>query len=328
MAEEKTENKRDYFQQVTNEIIAAMEKGNIPWQKPWDPEIGGNLCPKAFNGKSGRAYTLDNAVRCLMVMSMKNSNDPRFFTYNQAKEKGWSVRKGSKALCVRQGFYVTKDTDGNDLPEEECHWTNKYINVFHASDICSKAEYVKDENGKAIYEDVLDDNGKPVMVVDLDENQQPKGYEIVYDDDGQLVFDKNGQPLKEPAKKPLRQPKVIYTPIPEYAPKSTSHYTHEETMELAEAILKNSGANIQHISGESAFYERNSDFINIPPKEAFPTLGGYYSVALHELAHWTGHESRLNRDTSGDKMSNKYARKYKGRRKIVALTFKYSARKC
>lgn len=300
--------KRDYFQEVTNEIIAAMEKGNIPWQKPWDPEVGGNLCPKPFNGKSGRAYTLDNAVRCLIIMGEKNSSDPRFFTFLQAQQKGWKVKKGAKSLCVRQGFYATKDAAGNNLPKEECHWTNQYIHVFHASDVCQKVEYVKDENGKTVYENVMDENGKPIMVDDLDTNGKPKSYEIVYDEDGQMIFGKNGRPLQEPAKKFLQQPKVIYTPIPEFVPKATFQYTHEETMELAEAVLQKSGAKIQHISSDRAFYEKNSDIITLPPKGAFPTLAGYYATALHELAHWTGHESRLHRNMSGDQTSQQYAR--------------------
>lgn len=305
---EQNEPKRDYYQEVTNEIIAAMEKGNLPWQKPWDPEVGGNLCPKPFNGKSGRAYTVENAVRLLINMGEKNSSDPRYFTFNQAKEKGWSVKKGAKALCVRQGFYVTKDIAGNDLPEEEHHWTNKYINVFHASDICSQAEYVKDENGKQVYEDVLDENGKPVMVDDLDKNGKLKHLEIAYDDMGYPILNENGKAIMRPTQKVKQMPKVIYTPIPEYVPKETSKYTHEETMELAEAVLQNSGAKFSHISGDRAFYEKNSDTITMPPKEAFPTLEGYYATALHELAHWTGHESRLKRNLNGDKSSPSYAK--------------------
>ena len=34
----------------------------------------------------------------------------------------------------------------------------------------------------------------------------------------------------------------------------------------------------------------------MPPKDVFKDAPGYYGTALHELAHWTGHPSRLNRD--------------------------------
>ena len=35
----------------------------------------------------------------------------------------------------------------------------------------------------------------------------------------------------------------------------------------------------------------------MPPKDAFKDAAGYYGTALHELAHWTGHPSRLDRST-------------------------------
>lgn len=72
---------------------------------------------------------------------------------------------------------------------------------------------------------------------------------------------------------------------------------HEEwqAIEAAERALKNSGAKIVH-EGTEAYYHPGSDTITLPPKKAFPDQTAYYGIALHELAHWTGHESRLNRD--------------------------------
>lgn len=64
----------------------------------------------------------------------------------------------------------------------------------------------------------------------------------------------------------------------------------------AEAILKESGAIIQHVGGDRAFYRPSSDSITLPLREQFPTADRYYATALHELGHWSGHESRLNRD--------------------------------
>ena len=51
---------------------------------------------------------------------------------------------------------------------------------------------------------------------------------------------------------------------------------------------------------DNAFYNRRSDSIHLPPKDAFKDASGYYGTALHELAHWTGHPSRLNRATLSD----------------------------
>jgi antirestriction protein ArdC len=82
--------------------------------------------------------------------------------------------------------------------------------------------------------------------------------------------------------------------IPEYQPKRPTPF---EVVNSAEKILDNSGAKINHDQTDQAFYNRASDSIHLPPKEAFKDAAGYYGTALHELAHWTGHPSRLDRPT-------------------------------
>ncbi|MGC4052850.1 MAG: zincin-like metallopeptidase domain-containing protein [Paludibaculum sp.] len=70
-----------------------------------------------------------------------------------------------------------------------------------------------------------------------------------------------------------------------------------ETVQRSEQILQNSGAKIAHDQRDRAFYRPSTDSIHLPPKGAFKDAPGYYGTALHELAHWTGHSSRLNRAT-------------------------------
>ena len=70
-----------------------------------------------------------------------------------------------------------------------------------------------------------------------------------------------------------------------------------EAVQSGERILANSGARIAHDQRDSAFYNQASDSIHLPPKDAFKDAPGYYGTALHELAHWTGHPSRLDRST-------------------------------
>ena len=68
-----------------------------------------------------------------------------------------------------------------------------------------------------------------------------------------------------------------------------------EASERAEALLQASDANIEHRGGNRAFYRRGEDLIVLPKQEQFHSPEAYYSTALHELGHWTGHESRLDR---------------------------------
>src|SRR4029077_415466 len=70
-----------------------------------------------------------------------------------------------------------------------------------------------------------------------------------------------------------------------------------EVIEAAERILNNSGATILHDQADRAFYNRPADSIHLPRKHAFKDAAGYYGTVLHELAHWSGHPSRLNRAT-------------------------------
>ena len=57
-----------------------------------------------------------------------------------------------------------------------------------------------------------------------------------------------------------------------------------------------------------AFYSPSHDFIQVPPQEAYFEPINWFRTKLHELAHWTGHPSRLNRDFSGKRGGEAYAR--------------------
>jgi putative DNA primase/helicase len=78
---------------------------------------------------------------------------------------------------------------------------------------------------------------------------------------------------------------------------TSKQHTTFEAVHSGELILSNSGANIAHDQADRAFYSRSQDAIHLPPKDAFKDAAGYYGTALHELAHWTGHPSRLDRST-------------------------------
>lgn len=76
---------------------------------------------------------------------------------------------------------------------------------------------------------------------------------------------------------------------------------------LAEALIAASGADFR-IGGAKAFYAPAADYVQVPPQPAFRDQINYYRTALHELGHWTGHPSRLNRDQSGGFGTAAYAR--------------------
>lgn len=48
--------------------------------------------------------------------------------------------------------------------------------------------------------------------------------------------------------------------------------------------------------GDEAYYEPALDRVTMPPAHLFTGFDHYYATRAHELSHWTGHPSRLNRD--------------------------------
>jgi antirestriction protein ArdC len=75
----------------------------------------------------------------------------------------------------------------------------------------------------------------------------------------------------------------------------------------AHALIEASGADFR-IGGGEAYYSPSADYVAVPPQQAFGEPINWYRTALHELGHWTGHRSRLNRDQSGAFGSGAYAR--------------------
>ena len=63
----------------------------------------------------------------------------------------------------------------------------------------------------------------------------------------------------------------------------------------AEQVLLATGARIRY-GFDQAFYQPQRDEICLPEPGRFTSEANYYATALHELAHWTGHASRLNRN--------------------------------
>jgi antirestriction protein ArdC len=69
-----------------------------------------------------------------------------------------------------------------------------------------------------------------------------------------------------------------------------------EVCEAGERIIMGSGADIRY-GGDRAYYRKDTDHVQLPPRECFIDAPGFYGTATHELIHWTGGEKRLDRPT-------------------------------
>src|ERR1035437_1477687 len=76
--------------------------------------------------------------------------------------------------------------------------------------------------------------------------------------------------------------------------------------ELADAFLHSTGADIREGHGE-AYYVPSRDFISMPAFAGFKGADQFYNVRFHELTHWSGHKSRLDRDLKNRFGSRNYA---------------------
>ncbi len=133
------------------------------------------------------------------------------------------------------------------------------------------------------------------LVNKLDENKQP-------------VLGPDGNPEKERVNKPYCKYYSVFNgsqiegiePLPERAP-------DWNPIERAEKILLNSGAKIVHTQRDRAMYTPSTDTISLPVKSQFPTAEAYYATVIHELAHWTARNGRVDRET-GPKGTPDYAK--------------------
>ncbi len=131
------------------------------------------------------------------------------------------------------------------------------------------------------------------------------------DDNGKPRLDQNGKELMTTVK--LDRPKVFYARVfnasqieglPEFTPPKVKF----DPIERAEAVISSMGVAINESNGAKAFYRPSDHSITMPLKESFKDAYGYYSVALHELGHATGHKTLLARDFGNVHGSTDYAR--------------------
>ncbi|EPY4491464.1 ArdC family protein [Klebsiella variicola] len=73
-----------------------------------------------------------------------------------------------------------------------------------------------------------------------------------------------------------------------------------------EALFQRTGAKINE-RGQQAFYQPSTDEIWLPERHLFADAANFYATGLHELVHWTGAKSRLDREKGGKFGSEGYA---------------------
>ncbi|HGT2644337.1 TPA: zincin-like metallopeptidase domain-containing protein [Legionella pneumophila] len=135
--------------------------------------------------------------------------------------------------------------------------------------------------------------------------------QIKKDEQGKPVLDPHGKPVKIEIR--LERPRVFYATVfnaeqIDGLPPRTQKEIAWNSIDRAEQILSSSGAAILHGENNRAFYRPSTDTIHLPDKSQFLSADNYYAVALHELGHWTGHSTRMDRDLIHPFGSDGYAK--------------------
>ena len=130
MKNEANNNRGNVYQMVTDRIIAQMEKGIVPWHKPWTGAADG-----AINYVSRKPYSVLN--QWLL------GRDGEWLTFKQVHDCGGRIKNGAKAGMVvfytQQQHKVTVEVENEDGVKEQQERTKsipvlRYYNVFHIDD--------------------------------------------------------------------------------------------------------------------------------------------------------------------------------------------------
>lgn len=115
-------------QEITDRIIAQLEKGVAPWVRPWSETKGGN---EPHNVTTGVPYKGTNKVLLWIEMQSGARPLPRFLTFKQARDAGGTVRGGEKGIPLFK--LVTTGERIKDGVKEDGYMFPKYFTVFNVA---------------------------------------------------------------------------------------------------------------------------------------------------------------------------------------------------
>ena len=212
--------KRDVYDVITARIMELLDKGIVPWRKPWR----GGRAGKPKNLASGKDYRGVNTFLLHCAGMAGGYDSPYWLTFNQAKERGGNVRKGEHGMPVVFWNWLERektDSQTGEAKTEEIPFL-RYYTVFNV--------------------------------------EQCDGIDCPKPDTQSVPLD--------------------FQPIAEC-----------ET--VVEGFTDKPG--IEHDGAGRAFYRPSDDTVHMPESGRFDSAQAYYATLFHELAHSTGHGSRLGR---------------------------------
>ena len=245
------------LQKFSDMLIARMEQmKESKWKKGW---TDGRTAQFGLpQNLVGRPYTGSNAFPCQIHTTMEHYRMPVYLTIKQIREAGGMIKKGEHSIPIFKWDLRIKDKDGKKLSESD------YRNMTKEEQAeCTVRPYLK------VY------NEWNIDQTNLEEVNKEK-YDAI---------------LKRFKSEPIKDEVGMYK------------------NEAFDNLLKEQSwvCPIEYEKfNESAFYSPKRDQIVVPskkqfnisntPEDVFKDGMEFYGTTIHEMAHSTGHESRLGRD--------------------------------
>lgn len=245
------------LQKFSDMLIARMEQmKESKWKKGW---TDGRTAQFGLpQNLVGRPYTGSNAFLCQIHTTMEHYRMPVYLTIKQIRDAGAMIKKGEHSIPIFKWDLRIKDKDGKKLSESD------YRNMTKEEQAeCTVRPYLK------VY------NEWNIDQTNLEEVNKEKYNTILKRFESEPIKDEVGMYKNEAFDNLLKEQSWV-CPI-EYEK-----------------------------FNESAFYSPKRDQIVVPskkqfnisntPEDVFKDGMEFYGTTIHEMAHSTGHESRLGRD--------------------------------
>jgi antirestriction protein ArdC len=120
----------DLYQEVTNQIVAMLEAGVVPWRSPI---LGRSHAGHPKNLNTGKQYRGVNVFLLAFTAYAKGYGSSYWLTFNQAKERGGMVKMGEKSSMVV--FWKQYETTDRESGEPVNVPVLRYYNVFNAEQV-------------------------------------------------------------------------------------------------------------------------------------------------------------------------------------------------
>lgn len=284
-APKSTIERRDWYQEITDQMIEAMEAAiadGSAWKKSWAGTWQYGL-PVRNNGVP---FTGINVWLLAITAGKKGYQDSRWYTFDQAMEAVGYKRnpKWKSRADTYKGIHKWLWTGAGDDPR---YGVKKGETGTHVVRL-SRYPIYQDRNGNRVYRPRKD--AKPEAKAEWDAKVANGTYFIAryyVDISSYVVF--NAEQIEGLSANPK-----VEVPV-------------EDRYLRAESVFACLRVDYEMLDGcDTAAYSPLRDRIVLPCPEQFESQDHYWATAYHELVHWTGHESRLNREF-GTRGSPEYA---------------------